>query len=157
MEKLFAMVDAEKAHAPRQRSFDLAARMSEFLSSFTPRTLAWSAAAATVLIMLQAAVIAAVMLKRDNGPNTYGVANAPSEGTFAVVRFVPQATFAEINNFLTTHRATVVEGPVKAGSMYRIRLSESPLPAGELNKVIQQMQADTRIIGFAAQAAAPQQ
>jgi hypothetical protein len=156
MEKLFAMIDAEEARAPRRRtSFDLASRISEFLSTFSPRALAWSAAAAVVAIMLQAAVIAAVVIK-DNEPNTYGVANAATEGTFAVVRFSPQATFAEISNFLGAYRATVVEGPVKSSSMYRIRLSETSLPASEVNKIIQQMQSETRIVGFAAQAAAPQ-
>ena len=157
MEKLFAMVDAEEARAPRRRrSFDLTARISEFLSGFAPRTLAWSAAAAVVAIMLQAAVIAAVVIK-DSAPNTYGVANAASEGTFAVVRFTPQATFAEISNFLGAYKATVVEGPVRAGSMYRIRLSDTQLPALEVHKIIQQMQSDSRVVGFAAQAAAPQQ
>src|SRR2546425_699629 len=44
MEKLFAAIDAEEARSPRrQRSFDLAGRISEFLSSLTPRALAWSA------------------------------------------------------------------------------------------------------------------
>src|SRR4030088_2578189 len=58
MEKLFAAIDAEEARAPRrQRSFDFGARISEFLSGFTPRTLAWSATAAAVAILVQAAVI----------------------------------------------------------------------------------------------------
>src|ERR671924_794363 len=49
MEKLFAAIDAEEARAPRrQRSFDIGARITEFLSGFTPRTLAWSAAAASL-------------------------------------------------------------------------------------------------------------
>src|SRR5437588_5426955 len=66
MEKLFAAIDAEEAHSPhRRRSLDLRARISEFLSQFTPRTLAWSAAAAFVAIVAQAAVIAAVVLKED--------------------------------------------------------------------------------------------
>jgi hypothetical protein len=157
MEKLFAMVDAEEARAPRRRrGFDLTARITELLAGLAPRTLAWSAAVGAVAIMLQAGVIAAVMM-RDSGPNTYGVANAASDGTFAVVRFAPQATFAEISNFLGAYKATVVEGPVKAGSMYRIRLSDTPLPANEVNKIIQQMQSESRIVGFAAQAAAPQQ
>ena len=64
MEKLFAAIDAEEARAPRRRaSFDLAGRISEFLASFTPRTLAWSATAAAVAIVVQAAVITAVVVK----------------------------------------------------------------------------------------------
>ena len=66
MEKLFAAIDAEEARSPRRkRSFDLGSRISEFLGGFAPRTLAWSATAAAVAILLQAAVITAVVVK-DN-------------------------------------------------------------------------------------------
>ena len=68
MEKLFAAIDAEEARAPRRRrSFDLGGRISEFLSSFSPRTLAWSATAAAVAILLQAAVITSVVVKDAPG------------------------------------------------------------------------------------------
>src|SRR5438270_11559680 len=67
MEKLFAAIDAEQARAPRrQRSFDLGGRLSELLSGFAPRTLAWAATAGAVAILLQAAGIPSVVLK-DGG------------------------------------------------------------------------------------------
>src|SRR6266478_1836444 len=53
MEKLFAAIDAEGAKAPSRRSLDLAGRFAEFLSSFSPRTLAWSASAAAIAIVVQ--------------------------------------------------------------------------------------------------------
>src|SRR6202030_1401598 len=63
MDKLFAAIDAEEARTPRRRpSFDLPQRISEFLAGFTPRTLAWGAGAAAVALIVQAAVIAAVVL-----------------------------------------------------------------------------------------------
>src|SRR5213080_171614 len=61
MEKLFAAIDAEGAKVPVRRSFDLGGRMSEFLSGFAPRTLAWSAAAAAIAIVAQAAVLTTVV------------------------------------------------------------------------------------------------
>ena len=82
-------------------------------------------------------------------------AEATDDAT-VVVRFAPQATFSEINNFLGAHKATVVEGPVKAGSMYRIRLSETKLNADEVGKIIREMQSESRIVGFVA-VAPPQQ
>jgi hypothetical protein len=158
MEKLFAAIDAEEARAPRrQRSFDLGGRISEFLSAFAPRTLAWSAAAAVVAILLQAAVITTVVLKEHGAPGTVDLAAAPTQGSFAVVRFAPQATFTEISNFLGAYKATVVEGPVKAGSMYRIKFSETTLPSDEASKIIRQMQSESKIVGFVAPAPAPQQ
>ncbi len=65
------------------------------------------------------------------------MASAPSQGSFAVVRFAPQATAAEITNFLGAHKATLVEGPLRAGSIYRIRLADTQLPADEVSKIIQ--------------------
>ena len=154
MEKLFAAIDAEEARSPRrQRSLDLGARISELLSQFTPRTLAWSAAAAVVAIVAQAAVIAAVVLKEDTPSSGFKVASAVGQGSFAVVRFAPQATANDITHFLAAYRATLVEGPLKSGgSLYRIRLGETRLPANELGRIIQQMQEESRIVGFIAAA-----
>src|ERR1700722_18628668 len=42
MQKLFAAIDAEPAHAP-QASFKVASRVAAFFASLSPRTLAWSA------------------------------------------------------------------------------------------------------------------
>src|SRR6476646_6783236 len=51
IERLFAAIDAEVARAPRHRRwFDLGSRISEFLRSLTPRTLARSAMAAALAI-----------------------------------------------------------------------------------------------------------
>jgi hypothetical protein len=150
MEKLFAAIDAEEARAPRRRrSFDLGGRISEFLSSFSPRTLAWSATAAAVAILLQAAVITSIVVKDQGGSGNFVVANATADGSFAVVRFAPQATFSEISNFLGAYKATVVEGPVKSSpGMYRIKVSDSTLPENELDKIVKQMQAESKIVAF---------
>jgi hypothetical protein len=158
MEKLFAAIDAEEARSPRRkRSFDLASRISEFLGGFAPRTLAWSATAAAVAILLQAAVITAVVVKDQGSSATYDVAAAPHEGTFAAVHFAPQATAAEITNFLGAYRATVVEGPMKSGGNYRIKLSDSRLPSDELNKLVEEMKGESKIVTFVAPAPPPNQ
>jgi anti-sigma-K factor RskA len=151
MEKLFAAIDAEEARAPRRkRSFDLSARISEFLSGFAPRTLAWSAAAAAVAILLQAAVITSVLVK-DNGPDTYKVASAGVGGDGAiVVRFAPQATATEISNFLGAYKATVVDGPSKAGQLYSLKLSDKASP-DEVRGIIREMQAESKIVSLVAQ------
>jgi hypothetical protein len=152
MEKLFAAIDAEEARAPRrQRSFDFGGRISEFLSSFTPRTLAWAATAAAVAILLQAAVITSIVVKEQGASGGPTLASAPSEGSFAVVRFAPQATAIDITNFLGAYKATLVEGPLAmGGQLYRIRLSETKLPKGEVGKVIQQMQSESKVVAFIA-------
>jgi anti-sigma-K factor RskA len=146
IERLFAAIDDEEARAPRHRRwFDLGSRISEFLWSLTPRTLAWSASAVAVAIFVQAAVISAVVVKEQGSPSGPGLASASNEGSYAVVRFAPQATANEITNFLGAYKATVVEGPL-AGQVYRIRLSETKLPKEEVNKIVGQMQSESKIV-----------
>jgi hypothetical protein len=152
MEKLFAAIDAEEARAPRrQRSFDFAARISELLSGFAPRTLAWSATAAAVAILLQAAVITSVVVK-DGGSNAPKLMSQEklSTGSFARVRFAPQATATDITNFLGAYKATVVAGPLKPAGMYRIQLSDTNLPAEEVSKIVRQMQEESKIVSIVA-------
>jgi hypothetical protein len=152
MEKLFAAIDAEEARAPRRRrSFDLASRISEFLSSLPPRTLAWSATAAAVAILMQAAVIAAVVVKEQGSSSGPELASAPNEGSYAVVRFAPQATANDITNFLGAYKATVVEGPLNTGGqLYRIRLSETKLPKEEVDQIVRQMQSESKVVDYIA-------
>src|SRR5260370_39389582 len=106
MEKLFAAIDAEEARAPRrERSFDLGGRISELLASLTPRTLAWSAAAAIIAIFVQAVFIAAVVVKEQGVPSGPGLATAPSDRAFGVVRVAPQAPGNRIACIVRGHNA----------------------------------------------------
>jgi hypothetical protein len=144
MERLFAAIDAEGARTPRrQRSFDFAGRISEFLSSLAPRTLAWSATAAAVAILVQAAVISSVVVKDRGATEGFGLANASA---YARVRFAPQATATDITNFLGAFKAKVVEGPM-GGSMYRIEL---PSPKEKAAETVRQMQQESRIVSLVA-------
>ena len=87
MERLFAAIDAEEARAQRHRRwFDLGSRISEFLSILTPRTLAWSATAAAVAILVQAAVITAVLVKEQGSPSEAGLASRAGETVFLTSR-----------------------------------------------------------------------
>jgi anti-sigma-K factor RskA len=150
IERLFAAIDAEEARAPRHR-FDLGSRISEFLWNLTPRTLARSAMAAALAILVQAAVIASVVVKEQGSPSGPGLASAPNEGSYAVVRFAPQATANDITNFLGAYKAKVVDGPLNMeGPVYRVRLSETKLPKEEVGKIVRQMQSESKIVDFIA-------
>ena len=73
---LFAKIDALPARRTSP-SAGFGARLAEFLASLSPRTLAWSAAAAALVIMLQAGLLAGVVfqVKSDGG---YQTASAPT-------------------------------------------------------------------------------
>ena len=64
MQKLFAAIDGEPVRKP-SLSTNLSARISEFFTRLSPRTLAWSASLGAVLLLLQAGVIGAVLMKNQ--------------------------------------------------------------------------------------------
>ena len=146
METLFKKIDAEPARKPAA-SFNLAARFSEFVASLTPRTLAFAAGAAALALLLQAGVITGVLL--NDGKTGYQTASAPSSspsatGSYAMVRFAPQATAADITQFLDANKLSVTGGPAPGG-MYRVRVAVTGIPKAELEKVVKQLQQNKAV------------
>jgi anti-sigma factor RsiW len=150
MEKLFAKIDAEPARRPAV-SLNLGARVAEFFASLSPRTLAWSASAAVFAILLQAGLIAGVVLK-DHNTAGYETASAPTAdpgvGSFALVRFAPQASSDDITKFLETNRLQVAAGPM-AGGLYKIRVSMTRSLKPDLTGIVKKLQQD-KVVSFIA-------
>jgi hypothetical protein len=145
MEKLFTAIDAE---APRRaRSPGLTVRFAEFLAGFSPRGLALASGAAALAIVLQAGVIAGVVIK-DRGA-TFDAAShgqtAALSGSFALVRFAPEATAADITRFLETNKFTVVDGP-KPGGMFKVKVADASVSKEEVDRIMARIQAD-RLVG----------
>jgi len=173
MEKLFAQIDAE----PKRRatpSLNLGARVSEFFAGLTPRKLAWSASAAAVVLVVQAGVIAnlvliepqqaqfktasappsappATTLTAPQGTKLRGVdtvetapAAAPGVGAFTLIRFAPQATVDDVNRFLENHQLSIVAGPAPGG-LYRVRVADTALGKDELASRLKELQADKTV------------
>src|SRR5882672_7190064 len=63
MEQLFAKIDAEPARQFKS-TFQLGAWLTDLVSSFSPRTLAYGATAAALAIVLQAGILAGVFVKQ---------------------------------------------------------------------------------------------
>ena len=149
MEKLFAAIEAEGSKAPARRSFDFAGRISEFMAGFAPRKLAWAASAAVFAIVAQAAVLTTVAIK-DPNVAVYEPASFRSiDDAQVVIRFVPHATVGDITKFLDAHHAVVVDGP-KRGSLYSLRLPTASADKPEMTKLVQRMQAESKIVEFIA-------
>src|SRR5262245_21389748 len=150
-ERLFAAIEAEGARAPARRSFDITGRVAAFLSSLAPRTLAYAAGAAVMLVTVQSAVVTSFVWKDQSGDfGPPSLANAPTAdgGSRIVVQFASQATSADITRFLNTHKAEVVGGP-KDG-YYTLRPTMTGIPKEELRNIARQMQGDTKIVDFVA-------
>jgi hypothetical protein len=150
MEKLFAKIDAEPARR-QAASFNLSGRVSEFFARLSPRTLAWSASAAVFAILLQAGLIAGVMLK-ETKTSGYETASAPTTdpgvGAFTLIRFAPQASSDDITKFLEANKLSIAAGPL-AGGLYKVRVAVTGIPKGELANIVKKLQED-KVVSFIA-------
>jgi len=155
MQRLMADIEADVSTARRVRSsFNLGEWLSERLSSFSPRTLAWSGTAAALAIVLQAGLLAGMFVNERQGGNfetaSYRSINlndltTPS-ATYAYLSFKPQATAAEITKFLETYKIAMVEGP-GGGGVYTVRLAMTGMPKEELARTVKKLQ-DESVVRF---------
>jgi anti-sigma factor RsiW len=153
METLFRAIDQDRRVVRRAAaSPSLGARIAEF---FSPRVMAWTAAAAVVVVVLQAGVITRMALQeQDSGAEAPTLASAPvtrgmTIGSYALVRFAPQASMADVNKFLDSRNAAIVDGP-KPGGIYRVRVAEGSVSRQELARLVKEMEAAKTIVSFAA-------
>jgi anti-sigma-K factor RskA len=143
MKTLFEKIDAEPARTPAI-SFNLMGRVSEFIASFSPRTLAYASGAAALAIMLQAGVITTQIAQRGEGPS---LASAPAtvaapKGVEALVRFSPRASAADITAFLDANKATIVGGP--SDNFFRIQV---PAKADQTAEIVKKL-GDSEVVSF---------
>jgi len=154
MQKLFAAIDAEPDDRPNA-TLGVAARISAFFANLSPRSLAWSASLVAVLLLLQAGMIGAVLIK--NHSTTYrtallhmndrdlGGAAAPH----ALVRFAPDARMADITAMLDKYQASIVGSA--AGGMFRLQFGDRAMSNQDLASLINKLSGE-KIVNLAVPA-----
>jgi len=149
MKQLFEKIDSEPARsAPSSVSF--MSRISEFVASLSPRTLAYAGGVAALAIVLQAGVIGSLIGERNGTSPQLASADKvtpPNQGAEFLVQFVPQATAADIAAFLEANKATIVGGP--AAGNFRIRVA--PATKEQTAEIVKKLQS-SKTISFAAPA-----
>lgn len=149
MKALFEKIDAEPARAPAAASFNLMGRISEFMASLSPKTLAYAGGVAAIALVLQAGVIGKLVGERTG---EIGLASAPAtksvapQGVVALVSFAPTASAAEIAEFLNANKASIVGGP-EAG-FFRVQVPGKPDQAAEIVTKLGQ----SKVVSFAGRA-----
>jgi hypothetical protein len=114
-------------------------------SSLGQRTFACLIAAALIGLVVEASVRREVVTKESR---SYQTASAPTGVTIVAVRFAPQASAADITEFLDAYNASLVGGPRPAG-FYRLRIGEAAMPQEELAKLVDRMGRE-KVVEFAA-------
>lgn len=146
MQQLFAKIDAEPARQPKI-SFNLGAWLTDFVTGFSPRTLAYGATAAALAIVLQAGILAGVFVKEGGTGFTTASLTQGTDGAYVSVRFNPQSSAADITKFLADNKAIIVSGPA-TGGMFKLRISDTAMSDQEASAVAKKMSANP-VIGFA--------
>jgi anti-sigma factor RsiW len=155
MQNLFVAIDAEPERKPAA-SLNLATRLSGFFASLSPRTLAWSASLGALVLLLQAGILAAVLM--NNRPSTFETAsvstNEPitrnltvSSSPRALVRFVPDARVGDITALLDKYQASIIDGG--KGGMFRLQFSDASMPKDEFANLLSRLRNE-RIVSLAA-------
>jgi len=149
VQTVFARIDA-LPRRPAAALPSLQDRIAEFFAGFAPRTLAWSAAAAALVIALQAGVLADLVVRQTAGSYSTVSAppNNPGDGAFVRMRFAPDATGIQIANFLSANKLSIVDGPI-GGQSYLVRVAPGKLDPAELTRIVKTLQGD-KIVGFVA-------
>ncbi len=151
MDRLMMRIEAYEAEHPRRVPLTerVLGWVSGMLSGLTPRTLAWSATAAAVVICLQAGLLTGLIADRHTGGHYETKSLEPqaeSKGTYALVSFVGTVSMQEATAFLEKHGASLVEGP-KSG-MYRIKIADEKLTGEALNTKLADLRKETNVVGL---------
>lgn len=147
MQKLMAAIEADTSARKSRVTFNLGAWIADKVSQLTPRTLAWSASAAALVLMLQAGILAGVYMKDGSGRSEFNLAShtttdVKADGARALISFQPQASVEEVRKFLEANKLTVVDGP--HNGMYKI--SMTGVPKAELVKTLQRLQTESTVV-----------
>jgi hypothetical protein len=158
MQKLFAAIDGEPVRKP-SLSTSLSARISEFFTRLSPRTLAWSASLGAVALLLQAGVIGAVLMKNQAAsfqtaslsvkePSSVSITRdlSASVPPRALVRFTPEARIADITALLDNYQASIVDGA--KGGMFRLQFGNRALGKDEVASLMSKLQGE-KIVNLA--------
>jgi hypothetical protein len=159
MQKLFAAIDGEPVRKPSLTS-RISTGIAQFFASLSPRTLAWSAGAAAVALLLQAGVIGAVLMQGQTYQTAslsvnerpaatmtreLGAAGTPPR---ALVRFAPDAKMADINALLDSYQATVVGG---ANGLFRLQFGGKSMNKDEVAGMMSKLRGE-KIVSLAESA-----
>ena len=159
MQKLFAAIDAEPVRQPSAWS-RLSTRVSGFFASLSPRTLAWSASLAALVLVAQAGVIGAVLINDQPG-STFQTAslsmNEPLTRTLsgnsvgppqALVRFAPDTKISDIMALLSNYQASIIDA---RGGLFRLQFGDRAMSKEDSAALIRKLQ-DEKIVNLAVAA-----
>jgi hypothetical protein len=121
------------------------------IANLSPRTLSYAGGIAVLAIVVQAGLLADLRLGRGS-EGRFTTASAPvaaiAGGGFVLIRFVPQASAAEMVQFLTRSGLVVVGGPF-AGGLFKVGIAPESLIKTDINALLDTLRKDS-VVDFIA-------
>jgi hypothetical protein len=172
MQRLFAAIDAEPTQAASP-SRGIGRRLLGFFDGLSPRTLAWSASFGALLVLAQAGIIAAVLMRSQPAPYQTASLEVSDRGVpepltraivpqtraigpqlsgapvHALVRFTPDARISDITALLNNYKATIIDGA--KGGMFTLQFGERAMSRDEAEGTIARLQRE-KIVSLAVAA-----
>ncbi|MGH6678375.1 MAG: hypothetical protein ACREDL_05440 [Bradyrhizobium sp.] len=150
LQRLFAAIDAEPAHAPATAS-GLAARILGLFENLSPRTLAWSASLGALLVLLQAGVIGGMLFASQpaayrTAPSSTNRSAPPRVGQApprALVRFAPNARVADITALLDDYHASIIAS-LRDG-FFRLQFGDRAMSGGDAASLMRRLQSEKAV------------
>jgi hypothetical protein len=137
--RIAAAMATEPRRPPASARFSSSlARLLGLGAEARPTRLAWIAAAAALVIVIEGGAILALAPWRSGA--TYQTATAkPKEGAEVLIAFAPEARIGDISAFLQERHGSIDEGP--RGGMYRVRFGDIRLSAEETDALVKELRA----------------
>jgi hypothetical protein len=132
-------------HRPLSDSHKIPARAGAPTSA---RAMAW--VGAVPLLAAAAGALLVTVAPAWRSATTYATASAPTQSVTVAVRFVAEASAADIAGFLTTYNASLIEPPRDNG-FHRIRFFAADGSKADLAQRIARMRQEPIVDSIAAQ------
>ena len=153
MTKLLAAIDNEPVRKPSV-SLNIPSRISGFFASLSPRALAWSASFGALVLLLQAGVIGAVLIKNQQ-PASFQTASMSTDGPItrslgpeaprALVRFAPDARVADITALLDNYQASIVDAH---SGLFRLQFGSRAMSKDDIASLMNRLKSE-KIVNLA--------
>jgi len=128
-----------------QSWIDVAHRIATYQPRFRSGVFTWLLAVAMLTMAGQAIIL--MLHVREPSDGNYHLASAEAEASTLYVRFVPRTSIENIENFMQTYKASLVNGPLPGG-WYRFRVSGATASPEELKNIAKKM-AQENIVSLA--------
>jgi hypothetical protein len=156
MQSLFAAIDAEPERKPAPWR-GISRGIAGFFAALTPRTLAWSASLAAVVLLVQAGIIGAMLMR--NSPASFQTASLGTDGPItrslrsespprALVRFEPDARIADITALVNSYHATIIGA---RDGMFRLQFGDRAMSEDEAAGLLRKLDGE-KIVSVAVAA-----